>query len=242
MTLEDYYSSIVDEGMCTNRARLQFYLDHVFSGVCFTGSRVLDVGGGQGMLSFYAATMGAHEVICLEPEAAGHSPSANNTFERIRARLGLQERVILKSNTLQTMADVSAKFDVLVLHNSINHLDEHACIHLLQDEASRAAYREILTKLASVAQVGAKLIVCDRSRHNLFALLRMTNPFAPTIEWRKHQTPRTWSALLGEVGFCEPMIRWTTFGRLGSFGRAVAGNQYVAYLLNSHFCLTMRRA
>jgi hypothetical protein len=241
MTLEDYYSALIDEGMCTSRARLQFYLDYVFSGVGFAGSRVLDVGGGQGMLSFYAATMGAHQVMCLEPDGAGSSPSADQ-FERIRTRLGLQERVELKSDTLQAMDDVGVRFDVLVLHNSVNHLDEHACIHLLQDEASRVAYRAIFAKLASLAQVGAKLVVCDCSRRNLFALLGMTNPFAPSIEWRKHQTPQTWAALLGEVGFCEPTIRWTTFSTLRSVGRVLAGNQYVAYLLNSHFCLTMRKA
>src|SRR5438067_4566581 len=57
-------------------------MQSLFRGVQFDGKRVLDIGGGDGIYSFYAAARGATEVMCLEPEARGAIPGAANIFER----------------------------------------------------------------------------------------------------------------------------------------------------------------
>ena len=133
------------------------------------------------------------------------------------------------------------QFDIILLHNSINHLDETACINLLSDEASKAIYLDIFSKLSSLASSGAKLIVCDCSRYNFFALLRIRNPFAPTIEWHKHQAPEVWVGLLSQVGFVNPRIRWTSFNTLRLPGRVLLGNKLLSYFLRSDFCFTMEK-
>ncbi len=65
------------------------YLKYLFEGVDLDNSRVLDIGGGNGVFSFYAALNGAEEVICLEPEEAGSRSSMQSKFERMSTSLGL---------------------------------------------------------------------------------------------------------------------------------------------------------
>ena len=129
-----------------------------------------------------------------------------------------------------------------MLHDSINHLDEAACVTLLESMASRAAYGAIFERLANVTTSGGHLVVCDCSRHNLFPLLRLRNPFVPAIEWEKHQAPETWAAMLEDAGFENPRVGWTSPSRLGRLGRVALGNKPAAWLVASHFHLKMERA
>jgi len=50
-------------------------------------------------------------------------------------------------------------FDIILLHNSINHLDEVACANLQHDSQSVETYRAIFQKLSNMASHGAKLII-----------------------------------------------------------------------------------
>jgi hypothetical protein len=68
----------------------------------------------------------------------------------------------------------------------------------------------------------------------------MRNPFAPSVEWEKHQHPRVWAELLAESGFHSPRIRWSTLNTLRTPGRVVLGNRVGAYCCESTFTLTMR--
>ncbi len=237
--LDDFYSAVLQKKLCKNKRRLQCYLNYLFAEIDFNNLRVLDIGGGEGIYSFYAACMGAKEVICIEPEAAGGNQGMNQEFEKLNAKFGLSNKVVLKKTTIQLFEPGDKQFDVILLHNSINHLDETACMHLLEDEKHKKTYQTIFLKISSMLKPGAKLIICDCSRRNFFAFLKIKNPFAPTIEWYKHQTPKVWVSLLQEAGFCDPRIRWTQFYPI----RGIPTNYKLAsYFLNSHFCLTMRKA
>ena len=143
--------------------------------------------------------------------------------------------------TFQAFESMGKQFDIILLHNSINHLDETACINLLNSEAAKAIYLNMFSKLSLLASGGATLIVCDCSRYNFFALLRIKNPFAPTIEWPKHQAPEIWVDLLSQVGFVNPRIRWTSFNTLRSPGKTLLGNKLVSYFFRSNFCFTMEK-
>lgn len=70
------------------------------------------------------------------------------------------------------------KFDILLLHNSINHLNERACIHLPDGEEYRNTYLKMFQQLYELAQIEAKLIACDCSCNNFFAKLGVKNPFS----------------------------------------------------------------
>ena len=238
--LEDYLSVVIEEGLYPNRGNLQFHLKTLFKNVPLENRRVLDVGGGSGLHSFYAACMGAKEVVCLEPETEGSRSGAGAKFRKLSGVLGY-DHVWFKPVTFQAFDPAGEQFDIILLHNSINHLDETACINLINSEVSKATYLDMFSKLSTLASSGAKLIVCDCSRYNFFALLRIKNPFAPTIEWHKHQAPEVWVDLLSKVGFINPSVRWTAFNTLRSPGRALLGNRLLSYFLRSDFRFTMEK-
>ncbi len=237
--LDHYFETIIEEDLYSNKRRLQFYLKTLFEGIDFSGKKVLDIGGGSGIYSFFVAVMGAKKVVCLEPEIEGSTSGISDKFNRLRMLLDCDDNVELKSITFQSLELKSETYDIVLLHNSINHLDEPACVNLLIDSISNNIYQEIAAKIYSLSNHGARLILCDCSRYNFFQLLKIQNPFAPTIEWHKHQKPEIWANLFIEAGFIKLKIQWNSFNALGNLGRLITGNQVMAYFLRSHFCLTM---
>jgi SAM-dependent methyltransferase len=238
--VRNFSDAILSEGIKTTARRLEFYYRFLFSGVNLERARVLDIGGGAGMASLWAASMGAREVICLEPEVAGSTRAVSEKFERMRQRIPAGDRVRLVPARLQDYAD-DGQFDVILMHNSVNHLDEEACIHLRDGEQYRARYRAIFEQLARWSPPGARLIASDCSSRNFFGDLGLRHPLARSIDWKKHQPPRVWAALLRETGFAEPRISWSSFNALGRPGRVLTGNALAAYFLISHFRLQMTR-
>jgi SAM-dependent methyltransferase len=240
--LDEFYSALLEEHHIRNKNRARFHHTFLFQGLDFNGARVLDIGGGSGVLSFYAASMGARRVVCLEPEAHGSTAGARTAFENMRMRLGLSDQVILEPSSLQSYESHNDTFDLIVLHNSVNHLDEDACVHLLERESARDTYRTLFAKISSLSEAGGTLILCDCSRHNFFARLGMRNPFARSIEWHKHQAPEVWASLLHEAGFHNARIRWTPINRLYTLGQVLTGNRFVSYFTISHFCLSAKKS
>jgi SAM-dependent methyltransferase len=234
--LDLYWKAMLSDGAWPSEGNLRFFLDTLFGKTDFRNKRVLDIGGGSGLISFYAACRGARDVVCLEPEGEGSSHGAREAFQKRSAFLKL-DNVVFRPTTLQAFDSDGAPFDVIVLCNSINHLDEAACMSLLETGASRIVYKELFSKMFALSSHGARLIACDCSRDNFFARYGIRNPFAPTIEWNKHQAPETWVDLLREAGFVNPEIRWTSPNRLRRWGGILLGNRPMAYFLDSHFCL-----
>ncbi len=240
-SVDDYFSTIVDMGFVTSKVWAQRQLEDLFDGVEIADKRILDIGGGSGIYSFYAACAGAREVICLEPEAAGSMSGVTSTFEKIRAQLP-DANVTLDPRTIQEYPTDGEKFDIIFSHASINHLDEDACVTLLYKNESWNSYKTILTAIGGLGNEGAKIIVVDCSRHNFFDTIGLKNPFCPTIEWFKHQNPDVWARLLEEAGFENPQIRWEPLYRFGTIGKFLLGNAAAAYFLKSTFRLEMEKA
>jgi SAM-dependent methyltransferase len=234
--VEEYFRFVEQERLW-NRAR--HYMERLFQGISFEGKRVLDIGGGAGLFSFYAGCMGASKVICLEPEAEGSTSGVTQQFKKIKVALQPAAPVEQYATTIQTFNDRCEKFDIILLHNSINHLDEDACMNLMSDLKAKETYCKIFMTLGSLAEVRAKLIVADSSRQNFWDICHVQNPFAPTIEWEKHAHPKDWAALLAKAGFGNPQIRWLAFNRLGHSGQLLLGNEVASYFLDSFYCLTM---
>lgn len=240
--LDRYFSVMIQEKLHSSKGRLQFYLSRLFEDISFENKTFMDVGAGMGLFSFYAACMGAKEVLCLEPEAEGSDEYVRARFRKVLSHLSFLDQVKLDHSTIQSFEPCGKKFDVILLHGSVNHLDEDACIHLLCDENSRNSYRAIFSKINSMANIGAKIIIYDCSRYNFFSLLGIKNPFASDIEWHKHQSPNLWAELLSEAGFCNPKIKWHSFSVLGSLGKLFLGNRFVSYFFSSHYYLRMEKA
>jgi SAM-dependent methyltransferase len=215
-------------------------LEDLFRDVDLAGRRVLDIGGGDGVYAYYAAVMGAQEVVVLEPEADGHDASAMSVFERIAGSLPLAS-VRLERQRVEDHRDAEG-YDVIVMNASINHIDEEACMRLPRSAEARAAFQRVFRHIARLAKREARLVVTDCSRHNFFAALKVTNPLCRSIEWQKHQPPEVWAELLEEAGFTRPRVRWQPLYRFGAAGQRLLANRIAAYFLKSMFRLEMVKA
>lgn len=222
------------------RGRLGFYLSRLFRDVDLKGKRVLDIGGGCGILSFYAVASGARASVCLEPDASGSHSDVYEEYDYLAQATGIQN-VELVAETVQDYEQTGPAFDVILLHNSVNHCDEEACARLATDEKSRETYRELFRRLRGWLSQDGTIVVCDCTRHNLFDRCGTASPFAPTIDWAKHQSPNVWRRLLEDVGFGAPVVRWSTFGLGGRVGELLLANRFVAFVLFGHFQLVMRK-
>lgn len=231
-------------GILSRSEQLRYHLDAFFGGVDPSGLRVLDVGGGKGLLSLSAAAAGAHSVVCLEPAADGSQAGAASNFDRIAELLGVSNIAKLDARpVLDYLAaeNCDESFDLVVMGNSINHLDEEACVGLLTNPAAKQRYGQIFGAIARATVAGAPLIMTDCGSRNLFGDLSLPNPVAAGIEWEKHQQPQVWASVAAESGFDLRSIDWTTFDQFGKWGRPLAPWP-VAYMLRSHFRLELSRA
>ncbi|GMV97049.1 MAG: class I SAM-dependent methyltransferase [Phycisphaerae bacterium] len=211
----------------------------LFSGIDLRGARFLDVGCGNGRFCFWASVRGASEVLGLEPSTEGSgSNRAAEQFRQGIAALGLRN-VGIEEVTLQQFDPKGRKFDVVLLHASINHLDERACIALTEDPDAWRVYVDLGRRLRSLLTDGGHLVIVDCARRNLLADLGCRNPLAPHIEWHKHQQPGTWSRLLSEAGFGRPRTRWVSYPTLLHLG-VLMRNPVVSYLTISLFRLHLR--
>ena len=56
----------------------------------------MDIGAGNGLFSFYAACMGAKDVLCLEPEAEGSRADVRTHFRKVLSHLSFLDQVKLE--------------------------------------------------------------------------------------------------------------------------------------------------
>ena len=238
--LEQYYQLIEQESGAHVARGLRFRLEqYLFPGIELEGKRFLDIGGGTGTYSFYAACCGAREAVCLEPEAAGSSSGMIETFQRRARQLGIEQVTLLPIPFQEYQSN--QLFDILFCHNAINHLNEDATIHLHRSVDAQKIYLDIFQKMYHHCASGGYLIIADAGRDSIYSWLRVRSPLTPTIEWHKHQSPQVWSRLLSQVGFKQVALRWRSPASLGSLGQLLIGNRFVNFFLWSHFCLTMQK-
>jgi SAM-dependent methyltransferase len=211
----------------------------LFREVPVKDKRVLDIGCGDGRYALWSAVEGAGEAVGLEPCSDGSSGSqAVKECRSAIAALQLRNACI-EEKRLQALNGHHGQWDIMLLHAAINHLDEAACIALCDDPEAWGKYLVLARQIRSLCRTGGFLIIADVARRNLFGDLGWRNPWAPTIEWHKHQQPETWARLFIAAGFCEPRISWisnSVWGPLGSLQR----NRSCAYLRDSYFRLLLR--
>lgn len=215
---------------------LSRYFRAIFSDVELAGASVLDVGGGAGVAALYAASMGAGRVVCMEPELDGSTSRARERFTALRAAVGADVEFVAS-----TLADYrSEPFDIVLLHDTINHLDEEAVTRLQRDPQAAEHYRRLLAPLRELVNRPGSLIVADASSRNAWADVGVRNPVARSIEWHKHQPPEIWHQVLLPLGFTLHAQRWTPYDPLGPLGDLLAFKS-ASYFLRSHFVITYLR-
>lgn len=231
--VDAYLRCAVSMGEYPSARRLKAHAEAFFEGVELEGKRLLDVGGGAGLLSLYAASRGAHAV-CIEPEADGSTRGAARRFGELASCANLGERAELHVSTIQGHKS-DHLYDIIIMANTINHLDEEACIRLSSDEVCRDRYVNIFRNIFDLMTPGGLMIITDCDRRNIFNTLGIRSPVVPSIEWYKHQHPMTWLKILVDAGFEKGSYRWLAPARLGYLGKIFLGNRLAAFGLTGMF-------
>jgi SAM-dependent methyltransferase len=216
------------------KARAEF----LFRGIEFDGKRVLEVGCGSGAWALWAGINGARYVIGIEPEADGSSSHVLDRFQQSIRTLGLEERVFAADYLLHELPWDTEKFDVIVMYNVINHLDEDSVVKMHKDTNAFDRYVSAVRDLKERVAPGGWVIVADCTRDNFWPRIGMKSPLAPNIDWDKHQHPEEWIKVFESAGFQTEDLRWSP---LQPFMRTT-GNRLVQYFTASHFVLRFRVA
>jgi len=235
----NFFKCAVDLKIYSNSKNLKNYLSFFFNYIDLRGKHVLDVGGGAGLLSYWIAVNGG-SAICLEPEFDG-STKGKSIFKEFGQNLEMdRSEVEFKVSTFQDYLP-QTKFDIIILANSINHLNESAVQEIQFNKLARDLYTQYLEKMYEMLNENGTVIITDCSRYNFFNLLGLKSPLMPTIEWTKHQSPFAWKELLKNVGFKETKIQWSSPNSLGFLGKLIFANSISSYFTLSHFRIEARK-
>lgn len=212
------------------------YLKWAFLDINFNNKSVLDIGGGNGIYSYYSRLMGAKKAINLEPFEAGSKNVIINSKGVIE-----ELKIELISQTIQEFCS-EEKFDIIILHDSINHLDEPIFSRIHQNSNDFEKYSMLIRKISDLLNNSGKIIVTDCSRYNFWGMLGLKSPFAPSIEWSLHQSPYLIKKLFENQGFKHFNIRWTPFKRFGILGRIISHLGIIpSFFMQSHFNIIIQR-
>lgn len=220
--------------------RLDYSLQCFFRALTLNGKAVLEIGAGQGLASVWCRLHGANRVVALEPEASGSTKGMKQEFEKMADAIGLKGVVEYLPVTFEEYAasNTSKSFDCILMQAVINHLEEEATkrLHLQEARAERQRYRETFKEMFDILKPSGVVVIYDVGRRNFWHDLRLKNPFAPMIEYEKHQQPKLWNELLCQCGFKFMDLRWFTLYKL-RYLRFLLSHMIPAYFLNSAFVL-----
>ena len=215
--------------------RMFLYLKWCFKSIDFKNQNVLDIGGGNGIFSYYAKYNGAKEVINLEPFSDG-----STFFDFSNQKINSQLEIHVKKITLQEFK-TNEKFGIIILHDSINHLDESLFENIHKSEKDYEDYKKIINKIISLLSPKGKILITDCSRRNFWGDIGIKSPFAPSIEWNLHQPPSLLKSFFHNDKFSFD-LRWSPFKRFGRMGRFISFLGIVpSYFMQSHFNLLINR-
>jgi len=224
------------KGVWGTPGRLAFYLDYLFQGIDLEGKRVLDIGAGVGQFSLYMALSGAKSVTSLEPELEGGSATMVEKFNHLIQEFNLSNVSVNKA-IFQEFDPKGEEFDLILCHNSINHLNEECSTDLHENPASYEVYSGLFKQFKSMSSDHSGLLLTDCARSNFFGDIGLRSPFCPTIGFNVHQNPRLWARLASEAGYKAPQISWSPITHLGKLGQVLFSNKLAAYMTMSHFKL-----
>ena len=215
---------------------------YVFDGLSLEGKSVLDIGGGSGLASFWAVNRGlALSATVVDPLSDGANSEMRSQYSRMAKVLDLGNKVDFYEAALDEVGVSLGLFDIVLLHNSINHVNEEFTRTLTQSAEASESYRRFADLLLSHLEEGGRLVMSDCSSKNFFSQLGLPSPFAPGIDWRIHQTPAIWAELFSEQGFRLERTTWATRREFGLYGKLLLGNAIGAYLTTSQFTVELSK-
>ena len=144
------------------------------------------------------------------------------------------ERINFHRDYVDTLLGPNA-FDIIVIHNIINHIGEDNLEDILCNNEAyidyESRFKTILDRLSS----GGILIVSDCGSRNFFGQIGLKTPFALSIDWDLHCEPGVWQQMIEILRFSHIKTQWTARREFGFFGKIFLANRLCSYFLNSHF-------
>ena len=205
----------------------------LFHGINLSGAKVLEVGCGSGAWVIWAAINGAEQAVGLEPESDGSTPQTLTALRKTVDILGLTEKVLAFDYFLHQIPMEENHFDVIILFDVINHMNENAVIDLHHNKNSFKQFLDIAQDLRRRMKPGGWIIVADCGRTNFWNQVGLSSPLGKGIEWNKHQDPPKWIDVFSTAGFRLVDFRWSPLQPL----TRITANWLVQYLTASHFVL-----
>ena len=157
----------------------------------------------------------------------------------MREVLGLPQCSMLTVDFMEYSQE--CPFDIIMLHNSINHIRETRK-DIRRDAESRGLQYRVVEKVVSLLKPKGWAIISDCSRRNFFADvgIRSPWPFVRDIDWDKHQAPRAWKDLLRQAGMGNFRIGRYVPHKMRWFSRVI-GSSLFNYFTYSWFVLRAQR-
>jgi cyclopropane fatty-acyl-phospholipid synthase-like methyltransferase len=208
----------------------------IFKNISLCNKNVLDIGCGKGAISIWAAINGANHVVAVEPDADGGKKGRVKHLKKITNQLGLSKSITINTDYIQNIDAESLPvkdFDIAVMYNVVNHLDEKSVISLNDDDVSWNNYINIISRLYNLLKTDGIIIIADCARSNFWQNIGLKPPLLRNIEWNKHHNPSVWISLFNNVGFNLIDLRWSPIYPIG----IMSSNKIVNYFTISHFIL-----
>lgn len=233
-----FSNELIDKGFDSSRGFGFYFSRYVFDDIDLSFKNIADVGGGNGIASFYACVSDSScNSWVIDPIEEGSNSDMVRQYALFQNRFSC-ERVHYHRDLIDTL-EHPQMFDILLLHNSINHVVEDL---LELEQADRTLFHQRLQSIISRLSVGGVLIVAECGRRNLWGDLGLKSPFAPTIEWKIHKEPEFWRDILEPLGVKHLKTTWSARREFGRFGKRFLSNRFAAYLTNSHFVSVYKKA
>lgn len=114
MSEEQYYTALKVFPSIASMKRTRHRMSFLYDGIDFTGKSVIDIGGGMGLHSLYAAARGAASVLMIEPEGDGGHQSMIANFNNLRDAMGF-DNVELLVGIMQDFDPAGKTYDIILI-------------------------------------------------------------------------------------------------------------------------------
>lgn len=229
------FDNLLSEAGITRSDGYEFYFrNYIYKDIDLDGKKILDIGGGNGLASFYALDSSANcSAWVVDPIAEGSNDLMFEQYDSMKKNYDA-ERINFHRDYVDTLLDPGT-FDIIVMHNTVNHIGED----ILEDISfNNEAYIEYVCRLKTILDRLSSdgiLIVADCGSKNFFGQIGLKSPFAPSIDWHLHCEPGVWQQMIEDIGFSHIKTQWTARREFGLFGKFFLANRVCSYFLNSHF-------
>lgn len=233
----NFFNVCTEIGVSSSIKNSKFQLGQIFNSIPLKNKNILDVGGGSGYVSFYCKIKGGRDVVCLEPEDEGSNNEKNNSYEILNDRIDYDieylDKRIEDYNTKK-------KFDLIILHNSINHLVDGNTKDLSSNDISKIKMMNTIEKISSLAADGCLLLIVDNSGYHFFQKLGFErHPLIPHVGFHDHESPDFWISYFKKFDFKFAKMDWITPNPMGYFGKVLFNSSYASYLFGLPFRLVL---